>query len=102
MTDIQSQALNKLRRLKVGALFMELIHPCHYRMTINGISCEAMDIIRTVLQEYQGESAFYMGYVLKYLIRAAHKGKTDDLKKAYNYLDRLINAESKGEETGCS
>jgi hypothetical protein len=45
-----------------------------------------------VIDEYGLD--FYRGNVVKYLLRAGHKGvKLEDLKKARHYLDRVIEIE---------
>ncbi len=33
---------------------------------------------------------FYAGNVLKYILRAKHKGGLEDLQKARHYLDKMI------------
>jgi hypothetical protein len=36
-------------------------------------------------------AGFCKGNVIKYVLRADHKGKVEDLKKARFYLEKLIN-----------
>jgi hypothetical protein len=61
-------------------------HPSHY----NHGAIECIDAIRAALtpEEFKG---FCKGNALKYVWRSNHKEKTDSLKKASWYLDRLIN-----------
>lgn len=61
------------------------INPDHYK--IGGI--ETFDILRAKLSPTQ-LAGFCKGNVLKYITRADHKDKVDDLKKAKWYLDKLI------------
>lgn len=64
-------------------------HPAHY--TYGGI--EVIDAI-----EAWG-LGFAAGNVIKYIARAAHKGReVEDLKKAKWYLERLIAATERGEK----
>ena len=56
-------------------------HPAHYTSHPSGI-----EVIR--ITEHMG---FCLGNVIKYVMRADHKGrKLEDLKKARWYLDREI------------
>jgi hypothetical protein len=61
------------------------INPDHYKA--GGI--ETFDILRAKLSPTQ-LAGFCKGNVLKYIMRADHKDKVDDLKKAKWYLDKLI------------
>jgi len=61
------------------------INPDHYK--VGGI--ETFDILRAKLSPTQ-LAGFCKGNVLKYITRADHKDKVDDLKKAKWYLDKLI------------
>lgn len=62
-------------------------HPLHHTRG----SVEAIDHIDDVVQFYNGTEAYYVGNILKYLIRAPHKGnKLQDLKKAQWYMNRLV------------
>lgn len=66
-------------------------HPSHY----NTGSFEVIDVIDDVAKSsgYSATDMFYVGNVLKYVMRAPHKNGLEDLKKARWYLDRLINKE---------
>lgn len=61
------------------------INPDHYK--VGGI--ETFDILRAKLSPTQ-LAGFCKGNVIKYVTRADHKDKVDDLKKAMWYLDKLI------------
>lgn len=58
-------------------------HPLHYQLP--GLPCESIDVIRAVLGD-EGFCKFCRGNALKYLIRADHKGGTEDLEKAMKYI----------------
>ena len=60
--------------------------PEHY--TYGGI--ETIDYLAAKLTEEQFVG-YCLGNVLKYLSRAGHKGKLQDLRKAGWYLERLLN-----------
>ena len=62
------------------------INPEHYK--VGGL--EVIDIMKTKLSPTQF-AGFCKGNVIKYVLRADHKGKVEDLKKAQFYLERLIN-----------
>ena len=61
------------------------INPNHYK--VGGI--ETFDILKAKLSRQELEG-FCKGNVLKYITRADHKDKVDDLKKCRWYLDKLI------------
>ena len=55
---------------------------------------EAIDIIKEVADGVDGEAAFCLGNIIKYVLRAGRKpGAQDDLKKANNYAHRLVYGE---------
>ena len=58
-------------------------HPQHYQLP--GLPCESIEVIRAVLGD-EGFCKFCRGNALKYLIRADHKGGTEDLEKAMKYI----------------
>lgn len=63
--------------------------PSHYML--EGLDIEAIDVIRSVLGD--GFAAYCRGNVLKYLIRADHKGRrVEDLRKAAKYIEWEIEA----------
>lgn len=68
-------------------------HPKHYELEgLWGI--ESIDIIKSVLGSYKFEG-FCRGNVLKYVIRADHKGGLEDLRKAQIYLGWEIETREK-------
>jgi hypothetical protein len=63
-------------------------HPEHYRL-IDGM--EAEDVIEAVTSGLPATSAWLLGNVLKYALRAGRKGDaSQDLGKAANYAHRLV------------
>ena len=68
----------------------DIYKPKHY--TNNDI--EAIEFIEQTVKYYPSEQAYLIGNVIKYLARANHKGSKEiDLKKAHNYLYRVIYGE---------
>jgi len=64
-------------------------HPPHY----NAGPIEVIDVIEGF------KLGFHLGNVVKYILRAPHKGAAiQDLKKAKWYLDRLIDNEDKASQ----
>ena len=62
-------------------------HPSHY----NYKSLECKDIIKVMTEGLEGEEAYYMGAIVKYLYRYPKKGKPiEDLNKAKTYIDMII------------
>lgn len=62
-------------------------HPDHYQ-NIAGI--EAIDILNDVVKDLPGKQAAMLWNSMKYLFRFHKKNGVEDLKKARNYLDYLI------------
>ena len=62
-------------------------HPDHYQ-NIAGV--EAIDILNDVVKDLPGKQAAMLWNTLKYLLRFQKKNGLEDLKKAQNYLQRLI------------
>ena len=70
-------------------------HPQHYKTG----KIECIDCISAVVNMYDGEQAYDVGQVIKYLYRAPTKMNfMQDLKKAQWYLNRLIETASKTNE----
>lgn len=70
-------------------------HPQHYKTG----KIECIDCISAVVNMYDGEQAYDVGQVIKYLYRAPTKQNfMQDLKKAQWYLNRLIEIASKTNE----
>lgn len=63
-------------------------HPDHYQ-NIAGV--EAIDILNDVVKDLPGKQAAMLWNTLKYLLRFQKKNGVEDLKKAQNYLQWLIN-----------
>ena len=63
-------------------------HPDHYQ-NIAGV--EAIDILNDVVKDLPGKQAAMLWNTLKYLLRFQKKNGLEDLKKAQNYLQYLIN-----------
>ena len=63
-------------------------HPNHYQ-NIAGV--EAIDIMNDVVKDLPGKQAAMLWNTLKYLLRFQKKNGLEDLKKAQNYLQYLIN-----------
>lgn len=62
-------------------------HPSHY----NFKSMECKDIIKVMTEGLEGEEAYYMGAIVKYLYRYPKKCKAvEDLNKAKTYIDMII------------
>lgn len=71
-------------------------NPDHYK--ING-----EDTIKTIIaivdnNHLETEESIYLFNVLKYLIRFNNKNKADDLMKAKDYLERLMEVYKQGEK----
>ena len=62
-------------------------HPDHYQ-NIAGV--EAIDILNDVVKDLPGKQAAMLWNTLKYLLRFQKKNGLEDLKKAQNYLQYLI------------
>ena len=62
-------------------------HPNHYQ-NIAGV--EAIDILNDVVKDLPGKQAAMLWNTLKYLLRFQKKNGIEDLKKAQNYLQYLI------------
>ena len=62
-------------------------HPDHYQ-NIAGV--EAIDILNDVVKDLPGKQAAMLWNTLKYLLRFQKKNGIEDLKKAQNYLQYLI------------
>ena len=63
-------------------------HPDHYQNIAGG---EAIDSLTDVVKDLPGKQAAMLWNTLKYLLRFQKKNGVEDLKKAQNYLQWLIN-----------
>ncbi len=68
--------------------------PAHYVLEDGS---DSMDLIAKILGREQFKG-FLRGNALKYLIRYELKGGVDDLKKALDYIERLVDLEEDLEE----
>lgn len=69
--------------------------PKHYQLEgLNGV--EAKDVIHSILGE--DVANFYIGNVIKYMLRYKNKNGIEDLKKARVYLNWAIEEMEKKEE----
>lgn len=68
--------------------------PSHYVLSDGS---DSMDMIAKILgpEEFKG---FLRGNAIKYLIRYKLKGGIEDLKKAMDYIERLISLEEEPED----
>lgn len=66
-------------------------HPQHYCR--GGMEC--IDAIKALCEGLEGKEAYYAGNVLKYIWRFKFKNGVEDLKKARQYLEWLIEEEEK-------
>lgn len=64
-------------------------HPTYY--THGSVEC--IDAISAATLKLSGFEAFCTGNAIKYLWRWKEKGGEEDLKKARNYIDFLLNKE---------
>ena len=60
---------------------------------------EVIDIINDVIAagEYEGDEAFIVGNVIKYICREKFKNGADDIEKAINYLKMIVERREKKE-----
>lgn len=72
----------------------DFVTPAHYVLKDGS---DSMDLIAKILGKEQFKG-FLRGNALKYLIRYELKGGIDDLKKALNYIERLVELEEEPED----
>lgn len=72
-------------------------HPEHYQ-NIAGV--EAIDILNDVVKDLPGTQAALLWNALKYQLRFQNKNGVEDLKKAQNYLQYLIDDMTSTQDTG--
>lgn len=89
---IEELYINKMDSIPEAAKIDVVNHPTHYRTG----KIECIDCIASIVEMYDGEQAYDVGQVVKYLYRAPTKQNfMQDLKKARWYLNRLIDTASK-------
>ncbi len=77
--------------------FDNITKPKHYQ---GKYGMEALDVVKNFIWDLAGERAYYWGNVIKYLLRFQQKNGVEDLKKARQNLDWLIEKmEAKEEAT---
>lgn len=64
--------------------------PVHYQLNVNGQKLEVKDLIKAVVKGMDGTKGYYVGNVIKYILRAEKKNGIEDYKKARKYLDFII------------
>lgn len=90
--NIESVYANKMNAIPEAAKIDMVNHPQHYKTG----KIECIDCISAIVSMYDGEQAYDVGQVVKYLYRAPTKQNfMQDLKKAQWYLNRLIKIASK-------
>lgn len=67
--------------------FNNVTKPKHYQ---GKYGMEALDVVKNFIGALAGERAYYWGNVIKYLLRFQQKNGVEDLKKARQHLDWLI------------
>ena len=82
------------KQLEFEFMSKDQINPDHYK--VGGI--ETWDYLKVKLTPTE-LAGFCKANVLKYVSRASHKGKIEDLKKAKWYLDNLIKEVEKNEKS---
>lgn len=71
-------------------------HPSHYQSE-DGI--EVFDVIKAFTKDLSGIEAFDTGNVIKYICRWKKKNGIQDLKKAKQYIEHLIEKLEKDKKT---
>ncbi|HFU4217775.1 TPA: DUF3310 domain-containing protein [Streptococcus suis] len=74
--------------------FDNITQPKHYQ---GKYGMEALDVVKNFIGGLVGERAYYWGNVIKYLLRFQQKNGVEDLKKARQHLDWLIELEETDE-----
>lgn len=64
--------------------------PVHYQLEVNGMDIEVKDLIKAIVKNMNGTKAYYVGNIIKYIMRAEKKNGIEDYKKARKYLDFVI------------
>ncbi|HEM4066599.1 TPA: DUF3310 domain-containing protein [Streptococcus suis] len=67
--------------------FNNVTKPKHYQ---GKYGMEALAVVKNFIGNLAGERAYYWGNIIKYLLRFQSKNGLEDLKKARQHLDWLI------------
>lgn len=65
--------------------------PNHYQLNVKGSNIQVIDIIDEIVKDYKPQEAFKIANVIKYVLRAGKKNGKEDLKKAKQYINMLLN-----------
>ena len=65
-------------------------HPDHYQ---GDYGMEVYDVIHNFSEELSGEMGFYQGNAIKYILRWYKKNGVEDLRKAREYIDKMVKLE---------
>ncbi|HFU4561293.1 TPA: DUF3310 domain-containing protein [Streptococcus suis] len=76
-----------LRNKVETEIYDNITKPKHYQ---GKYGMEALDVVKNFIGDLVGECAYYWGNVIKYLLRFQQKNGVEDLKKARQHLDWLI------------
>lgn len=68
-------------------IYDNVTKPKHYQ---GKYGMEVLDVVKNFIGNLAGEHAYYWGNVIKYLLRFQQKNGVEDLKKAMQHLDWLI------------
>ncbi|HEM4940508.1 DUF3310 domain-containing protein [Streptococcus suis] len=68
-------------------IYDNVTKPKHYQ---GKYGMEALEVVKNFIWDLAGERAYYWGNVIKYLLRFQQKNGVEDLKKARQNLDWLI------------
>lgn len=69
-------------------------HPNHYQSK-SGLECK--DVIKAVTEDLVGYEAVYTANIIKYIWRWKKKGGDEDLRKAKQYIDFILDEHMKEE-----
>lgn len=83
----------KSKKKFVKECYNEVEHPSHYNVG----SKEVIDIIEDATETFKGVNSFFIGNIIKYILRYPFKGGAEDLEKAKFYLEKLIE-KAKGDD----
>ena len=70
-------------------------HPSHYQSK-SGLECK--DVIKAVTEDLVGYEAVYTANIIKYTWRWKKKGGDEDLRKAKQYIDFILDEHMKEEQ----